>query len=104
MKVGRYAVALLIAAGAGVIAFGLTTLQFFEGSVGQLEYATIDYRVRSSATKTNPDSTDVRLVFFDSAFIDSWPYLSPFPRAALASLIDGATQAGAKVIGLDVYL
>lgn len=100
----RYAVALLIAAGAGIIAFSLTTLQFFEGSVGQLEYSTIDYRVRSSAKKTNPDSSQVRLVLFDSSFVSSWPYLSPFPRAALASLIDGATQAGAKVIGLDVYL
>jgi adenylate cyclase len=44
------------------------------------------------------------LVLFDSAFVKAWPYLSPFPRAALASLIDAASQAGAKVIGLDVYL
>src|SRR5688500_13780974 len=104
MKLGRYAVALSIAVGAAVVAFGLTTLQVFEGSVGQLEYATIDYRVRSSMNKTNPDSSEVRLVLFDSSFVASWPYLSPFPRAALASLIDGASQAGAKAIGLDVYL
>lgn len=104
MKLRRYAVALLIAIGAGAIAFALTTLQAFEGSVGQLEYATIDYRMRSSMKKVNPDSTDVRLVLFDSAFVDGWPYLSPFPRAALATLIDGAAQAGAKAIGLDVYL
>ena len=104
MKLGRYAVALSIAVGAAVAAFALTTLQVFEGSVGQLEYATIDYRVRSSMNKTNPDSSEVRLVLFDSSFVASWPYLSPFPRAALASLIDGASQAGAKAIGLDVYL
>jgi adenylate cyclase len=103
LKLGRYAVALLIAAGAGVAAFALTTLQAFEGSVGQLEYATIDLRTRSSQT-IDPDSTDVRLVLFDSAFVREWPYLSPFPRAALASLIDASSQAGAKAIGLDVYL
>src|SRR5687768_4677315 len=103
MKLGRFAVAFSIAAGAGLIAFGLTTLRVFEGSVGQLELKTIDYRLRSSQ-KLNADSTDVRLVLFDSAFIASWPYLSPFPRAALASLVDAAADAGARAIGLDVYL
>ncbi|MGQ0815929.1 MAG: CHASE2 domain-containing protein [Gemmatimonadota bacterium] len=103
MKLRRYTIALLIAAGAGLLAFALTTLQLFEPSIGQLEYKTIDYRVRSSQ-KIHADSSDIRLVLFDSAFVASWPYLSPFPRAALASLIDAASQAGAKVIGLDVYL
>ena len=103
MRLGRYAVALLIAAGAGAAAYALTTLQAFEGSVGRLEYSTIDLRIRSSQT-IDPDSTDVRLVLFDSAFVQEWPYLSPFPRAALASLIDASSQAGAKAIGLDVYL
>src|SRR5688500_18667563 len=103
MKLRRYTIALLIAAGAGLLAFALGTLQAFEGSVGQLEYQTIDIRMRSSRT-VNADSTDVRLVLFDSAFVQQWPYLSPFPRAALASLIDAASQAGAKAIGLDVYL
>ena len=103
MKLRRYVVALLIAAGAGAVAFALTTWQFFEGSVGQLELATIDYRMQS-LPRHNPDSTAVRLVLFDSAFVKSWPYLSPFPRAALASLIDAASQAGAKTIGLDVFL
>lgn len=103
MKLRRYGVALLIAVGAGAVAFALTTLRLFEPSVGQLEFRTIDYRVRASQ-KAQPDSTDVRLVLFDSAFVAKWPYLSPFPRAALASLIDAASQAGAKAIGLDVYL
>jgi adenylate cyclase len=103
MKLRRYTIALLIAAGAGLLAFALGTLQAFEGSVGQLEYQTIDMRMRSSRN-VNADSTDVRLVLFDSAFVQQWPYLSPFPRAALASLIDAASQAGAKAIGLDVYL
>lgn len=103
MKLGRYAIASGIAAIAGVIAFALTELPFFEGSVGQIELTTIDYRMRSSQ-KLHRDSTQVRLVLFDSAFVASWPYLSPFPRAALASLIDAAHESGAKAIGLDVFL
>ena len=99
----RYTLAFLIAAAAGVVAFAVTSLRFFEGSVGQLEYKTVDYRLRT-ARKVDRDSTSVRLVLFDSASVANWPYLSPFPRAALASLIDAASQAGAKVIGLDVYL
>ena len=103
MKLRRYAIALSIAVGAGALAYLLTTLQLFEGNIGQLESKTLDYRMRSSQT-IDPERTDVRLVLFDSAFVASWPYLSPFPRAALASLIDAASQAGAKAIGLDVYL
>jgi CHASE2 domain-containing sensor protein len=105
MKSQRYLIALLIALGAGLIAYGMTTLQFFDGNVGRIEAATIDYRVRSSANfVSDPDKADVRLVMFDSAFIATWPYLSPFPRAALASLIDAAAAGGAKAIGIDVYL
>ena len=103
MRARRYVVALSIAVASGLAGYAATTLRFFEGSVGQLEYKTIDYRVRSSRT-LDADSSAVRLVLFDSAFVSSWPYLSPFPRAALATLIDAAAQAGAKTIGLDVYL
>ena len=102
----RYAIALLIATGGGLLAYLLTTLQFFESNVGQVEYATIDWRMRSSSGKwsADPDSADVRLVLFDSSFVASWPYLSPFPRAALATLIDAASKGGARAIGLDVFL
>ena len=103
MRARRYVVALLIAVAGGLAGYAATTLRVFEGSVGQLEYKTIDYRVRSSRT-LDPDSSAVRLVLFDSAYVASWPYLSPFPRAALATLVDAASQAGAKAIGLDVYL
>lgn len=105
MKLRRYTVALLIASGAAVIAFLLTTLRVFDGNVGQVERATLDYRMRSTAARSaDPDSADVRLVLFDSAFVASWPYLAPFPRAALATLIDAASKGGAKAIGLDVFL
>src|SRR5688500_15832441 len=103
MRLRRFLIALLIAVGAAGIAYTLTTAQAFEGLFGQLEYKTIDYRMRMSI-KANRDSTDVVLVLFDSASIKEWPYLSPFPRAMLATLIDGVAASGAKAIGLDVAL
>ena len=103
MRARRYVVALLIAVAGGLAGYAATTLRFFEASVGQLESKTVDYRMRTSRT-LDADSSDVRLVLFDSAYVASWPYLSPFPRAALATLIDAASQAGARAIGLDVYL
>ena len=103
VKRRRYLVAAGIALAAAVFAYGLTSLQAFEGSVGQIEYATVDYRIRA-AGRADAEKSDVRLVLFDSSYIASWPYLSPFPRAALATLIDAASAAGAKAIGLDVYL
>ena len=103
MQLRRLLIALLIAVGAATVGYTLTTLQAFEGLFGQLEYTTIDYRMRSTV-KANRDSTDVVLVLFDSASIEQWPYLSPFPRAMLATLIDGVAASGAKAIGLDVFL
>src|SRR5262245_42422418 len=103
MRRRRGFLALLIAAVASAGAYALTNLQVFEATFGQLEYKTIDYRMRSSIV-ANPDSNDVVLVLFDSASIATWPYLSPFPRAMLASLIDGVAASGAKAIGLDVFL
>ena len=103
MRLRRLLIALLIAVGAAGIAQVLTTAQAFEGLFGQLEYKTIDYRMRMSV-KAQRDSTDVVLVLFDSASIEQWPYLSPFPRAMLATLIDGVAANGAKAIGLDVAL
>jgi CHASE2 domain-containing sensor protein len=98
MRRRRGFIALLIAAVASAAAYALTSMQVFEATFGQLEYKTIDYRMRSSVA-VNPDSNDVVLVLFDSSSVANWPYLSPFPRAMLASLIDGVAASGAKAIG-----
>src|SRR5262245_7182980 len=103
MRLRRGFIAFLIAAIASASAYALTSLQLFEATFGQLEYKTIDYRMRSSVV-ANPDSNDVVLVLVDSSSVAAWPYLSPFPRAMLASLIDGVAASGAKAIGLDVFL
>lgn len=103
MQLRRLLIALLIAVGATTVGYILTTAQAFEKLLGQAEYTTIDYRMRSSI-KAKRDSTDVVLVLFDSASVEQWPYLSPFPRAMLATLIDGLAASGARAIGLDVFL
>ena len=103
MRLRRGLIAFLIAAIASACSYALTSLQIFEATFGQLEYKTIDYRMRSSIV-ANPDSNEVVLVLFDSASVAAWPYLSPFPRAMLAGLVDVVAASGAKAIGLDVFL
>jgi class 3 adenylate cyclase/CHASE2 domain-containing sensor protein len=103
MKASRAAAALSIAAAAGAVALALAELRLFEGVIGQAEYRTIDYRMRSAATP-HADRMPIALLLFDSASVQGWPWLMPFPRAQLADLIDAATAAGAPVIGLDVFL
>ncbi|MFP3947217.1 MAG: CHASE2 domain-containing protein [Longimicrobiales bacterium] len=74
--------------------------------IDDLEQRTLDWRQitayenRRSGERESP----VALVFFDEAATASWPYLSPFPRAFLADLIESLSRAGARTIGLDVYL
>ena len=75
--------------------------------VEQLELQAMEFRQRSTAESRREGAdrgTDVLLVFFDSASVESWDYLSPFPRAVLADLIDAVSSAGATAIGVDVYL
>jgi adenylate cyclase len=80
--------------------------------VRQFEDFTFDLR-----QQTTPESfqvgfgdreTEVALVLFDEFSvldtIDGWDWISPFPRAPLAELIDALSLAGAKTIGIDVFL
>lgn len=97
--------------GASSIAFvldafgGLTGLRSFEDF-------TLDLRQRTTSESFLPGraerSTDVVLVLFDEhSVLDpdfGWPWLSPFPRGVLADLVDALSEAGARTIGLDVYL
>lgn len=91
---------------------GLPRAPVVAGLLERLELATLDWRVRGAARVAPPDgaaspraeASAIRLVLFDSASVRDWPYLVPFPRALLAELIDAVAGAGARVIGLDVYL
>ncbi|MEO5509818.1 MAG: adenylate/guanylate cyclase domain-containing protein [Longimicrobiales bacterium] len=102
MKFRRFAVAGAIAAASAAVAFILANATVFQGTFGQVENKTVDYRLRSEA-RVAQDS-QIAMVMFDTASVSEWPYISPFPRAVLADLITAAAQNGATAIGLDVYL
>lgn len=103
MQAGRAARALLLGIAAAGLAMAAGSLQLFDTTVGRLEQQTLDYRMRA-ADRTSAEDSRVVLVLFDSATVQEWPYLVPFPRLALARIVDAVSAAGADVIGLDVYL
>jgi len=80
--------------------------------VQAFEDFTLDLRQQTTAESFQPGigdrESEVVLVLFDSLTImdevDGWPWISPFPRAHLAAVIDALSAAGAKTIGVDVFL
>ncbi|GMV03864.1 MAG: hypothetical protein AMXMBFR53_01460 [Gemmatimonadota bacterium] len=111
MKLQRLlALALIVVASSG-----LTLLLGAGGSltgVEQLRYRTLDWRQSTTVESRQPGmgarESDLTIVFFDELSVtDSvWGQLweQPFPRAHIAAVIDAASAAGARTIGLDVYL
>lgn len=72
-----------------------------------LEIQTEGWRQQTTAQDRGPESenpSEVVLVFFDEDATAEWPYYSPYPREVLAELVEALTSAGARGIGLDVYL
>lgn len=68
-----------------------------------LESKTIDMRIRFR----NPDkdfARDIKVVSLDEEFMKSCPYRSPVPRDALAKLIEILSDAGARLLALDILL
>lgn len=108
MKYQRLLVFVLIVVGST----GLTLLaRRFEAitGVGDLRAKTMDWRQR-----TTPESfqglsegdreSEVVIVFFDEMSVEGWPYEQPFPRVHIAEVVDALAAAGARTIGLDVFL
>jgi adenylate cyclase len=108
MQVRRVIAVTLIAAGSAVAGYGMLRLPLLGNMFAPLEDMTLDWRTRNVGLKRQQtgeaDSSQIRLVLFDSTSVQEWPYLVPFPRTVLADLVDAVSRAGAKVIGLDVYL
>ncbi len=71
--------------------------------VRQAEETTVDWRVRSTPERPREESPVV-LVLFDSASVAGWPYLVPYPRAALADVVEAVAAARPAAIGVDVFL
>ncbi len=111
MKVQRLlALTLVVVASVGIAllaewAGGLTGLR-------ELEYKVLDWRQTTTAESFQEGmgerDAQITIVFFDEFSVtDSvmgWAWEQPFPRAHIASVIDAVAAAGAKTIGLDVYL
>jgi adenylate cyclase len=80
--------------------------------LAQLEYKTLDWRQTTTEESFQSGMGDrdaqIAIVFFDRFSVtDSvmgWAWEQPFPRAYIARVIDAVAAAGARTIGLDVYL
>ena len=78
----------------------------------QFENYTLDLRqqttVESFQAGRGERESDIVLVLFDEYSvldtIDGWDWITPFPRTHLADVIDALSAAGARTIGVDVYL
>lgn len=97
----------------GAIGLGL----LFGDALGRLtgvqafEDYTLDLRQRTTTTSFQQGGereSEVVLVLFDAFTvtdsIDGWDWITPFPRGHLADLVDALSAAGARTIGLDVFL
>jgi adenylate cyclase len=84
---------------------GLTGVRSFEDF-------TLDLRQQTTPQSFQPGMGDreseVVLVLFDEYSVldtlDGWDWITPFPRAHLARVIDALSLAGARTIGVDVFL
>lgn len=108
MKYQRLLVFVLITVASAGLALGARALGGVTG-VNDLRNRTLDWR-----QVTTPESfqglseddreSDVVIVFFDRMAIEGWPWEQPFPRAHIAEVVDALSAAGARTIGLDVFL
>jgi CHASE2 domain-containing sensor protein len=102
---GLIVVASTVLAALFAAAGGATGVQSFEDF-------TLDLRQQTTAESLQPGvgdrQSEIALVLFDDYTVmdpeSGWPWISPFPRAHLASLVDALSAAGARTIGLDVFL
>jgi adenylate cyclase len=102
-RLGRAGVALGVALASAGSSWALSNLWVSGKLAREVEETTLDWRVRS-VPRRDPATAPVVLVLFDSAAVEQWPYLSPYPRAALADVINAVSSVGPRAIGVDVYL
>ena len=103
-----------VAIAASAVAFALLLGESFGDLTGvrSFENFTLDLRQKSTTESFQPGlgerESEVVLVLFDEYSVldtlDGWDWITPFPRAHLASVIDALAMAGARTIGVDVFL
>ena len=106
-RILAFAIALLVSVAGGL----LVHEERFGHLIGTegLELWTLDLRQRFSTESRKAGveggrESEIVLVLFDEASVNEWKYESPFPRPVIADLVDAIAGAGARTIGLDVYL
>lgn len=98
--------AILLSLGLGGDRWGhLTGVQSFEDFTLDLRQQTTPESFQSGIGERG---SEIVLVLFDEYSVldpvDGWNWITPFPRAPLAALIDAVAGAGARTIGVDVFL
>ncbi len=93
----------LVSAVVAILACGLSVLFSEWSPVATFEKKTIDWRLRFRVPNFEMGK-EIAVVLIDDAVLKDYPYRSPVPRDLLARLIDVLSEAGAKRIGLDVFL
>ncbi len=99
----------------GAIALGAVALALVLGdTLGRLtgvrsfEDYTLDLRQLTTSESFQEGrgerESEIVLVLFDQLSFEETPWISPFPRSHLAELVDAVAGAGARTIGIDVYL
>lgn len=85
----------------GDVLGGLTGVRSFEDFTLDLRQQTTP---ESFQRGTGERESEIVMVLFDELTFQETPWLSPFPRTHLAELVDAVDGAGARTIGVDVYL
>lgn len=101
------ALALIVVASVGLalllgdVLGGLTGIRSFEDFTLDLRQQTTPVSFQEGRAERE---SEIVLVLFDELTFEEAPWVSPFPRTHLAELVDAAAAAGARTIGVDVYL
>ena len=91
-----------------LVALCFITLQIVQASPNGISFLrSLDLITRDLAMRlrgSQPPTTPIAIVAIDDASFNYTGYHWPWPRTYLAQIITKLNQAGAKVIGLDVFL
>ena len=105
------ALTLIVVASTGLTLLGETVGDLT--GINQLKYRTLDWLQANTQESLQPGlggrESPITIVFFDEfsvtdTVLGTGLWEQPFPRSAIASVVDAVSAAGARTIGLDVYL
>lgn len=84
------------------VAVAATAIVVTTRELGALQVAELRLHDRAVATFARPElAPDVTIISVDDEALETWGW--PLPDETLAALINAATEAGARVVGVDIY-